>query len=298
MPSGSTTRSARAIVRRLRAINPAPASSTSVRATSAVTSHAIHRRSRPPEVGPRVPLVDTSATLARRVEGGRQPERRHGRQAGQGEERRHSAIHGELDPEGSPQRRDAQREQPGRQRREPEAEHARESREDGALGQQLPHDASPPRAERDPHADLARAAGGPREQQAGRVGPCNEENEHRRRQNRIQRRLMLRMEVLVETGTPAAAVPRSWLDAPPQADRDRVESRLRPGKAHTVGEATEGSKHPPVTLVHREAGGERQRLPQLGPERELEALGHHTDDGRRCVVDPDDAASTAATGAV
>ena len=65
MPSGSTTRSARAIVRRLRAINPAPASSTSVRATSAVTSHAIHRRSRRPEVGPRVPLVDTSATLAR-----------------------------------------------------------------------------------------------------------------------------------------------------------------------------------------------------------------------------------------
>ena len=227
---------------------------------------------------------------ARRVEGGRETQQRHDRQAGQGEESRHAAVDGEVQPEGGVQRRDAQREQAGRERCEPEPERARESRDDRALGEQLPHDASPRRAQRNPHADLARAAGGAREQQVGRIGARNEENEHRRRHHRVQRRLKLRVEVLVERGE-SRSQPRVRVGMRlRQAGRHRVEVRLRPGEAHAGREATEGSKGPPVTLVLREAGGERQRLPQVGPERELEALGHHPDDGRRYVVQPDDAA--------
>ena len=234
----------------------------------------------------------------RRVQRRRQPEDQGGRQAGRGEERQHAAVDGEIDPEGRHQRLDAHGEQPRAQVGEAQAEHPCGARDHHALGQKLPHDARARRPQRHAHADLAGTARVARQQQAGGVGAGDEQHDDRGDEQRRQSGPQRPVVVLVERVDPRPESRVGVGVGGGEARRDGVEVRLGPRDGHAVGEASHGPEDPPVARLPGQVGREPQRLPQLRPHGELEALGHDADDRRRRAVDADDAADHLGVGAV
>ena len=234
--------------------------------------------------------VTRSRTFAFDVCRRRQSEDHGGRQASQDYERQHAAVDAEVDPVRGRQRLETHRQQARTQGGESQAEHPGETREQEALDEQLPHDSGSRCAQRHPHADLPGPASGPREEQIGAVCAGDEQHDAGRGQQRRQDRPERAVVVLVERGDPRLESFVRVGMGRREGGADGVEIRLRPGNGHPARETADGAEDPLIALVVGQSGRSPQRLPQLRPLRELEAGGHHADDGRRRIVDADDPA--------
>ena len=230
-------------------------------------------------------LVDVGL---RHVECRRQSEDDAGAEADQHEEPDHVAVDRELDPVGPADVLRGAIEQADANRGDAETSQAADRRQHHALDQQLADDAPARRADRHPHRDFPRPVGGPRQQQVGDVGAGNQQHErhgaHQGQEHRPDRAavhvfvegLDLRLHVLVGVGVFFF-----------ETLRDREHLALRLFARHAGRQASEDLQRTLVALLCLDVRRRHQRLPQIGILRELEAFGHHADDDRRHIVDPD-----------
>ena len=233
---------------------------------------------------------EVSHVRLRSVHGRRQPEDHGGRQTGHDHERQHAAVEAEVDPVRGQQRLESHREHARAQGGESQAEHPGQTGEQEAFDEKLPHDADSCCAQRHPHADLPGPARGARQEQVGAVCAGDEQHDAGGGQQHRQDGSKRAVVVLVERVHPRleSLVRVGMVCREGRSDGDEI--RLRAGDRHPVRETADGSEHPFVARVARQAGRDPERLPQLRPLRKLEAGGHHADDGRRRVVDADGSA--------
>ena len=279
-------------VTKLRIMKPAPASSTTVSVSSATINAPVQRRARTPAVPLRPPSLSTSLTsVFETCSAGARPKM-------MPVPRQTSAKKAKTLPSivnwiqyGRPTSCVARS-----NRRMPIAAMPRPprplmTRQQHAFDQQLPDDAPARGAERDAHRNLARAIGRARQQQVRDVGARDQQHErdraHQRQEHGADRsavlllveRLDARLDVLVGVGVLRLELLR---------DVDQLALRLL--ARHAGREVAERLQR---TLSCASASRcpviVRQRLPDVGVERKLEAFRHHADDRRRHVVDADGA---------
>ena len=174
------------------------------------------------------------------------------------------------------QQRSERVEAPGR---EGNAERAAGERQEGALGEELPHHAPAAGAERDADGDLALPRGGAREHEVADVGSGDQEHERDRAPEDEQRRfrvldLMLLEQldvdgvVLVGVGIQLAETARHGVER--FLDLRDGHSRPHPGEAVEAGMAA-------ALLVA--IGEQRERHEEVGAGEEAEVLGQRADHG-------------------
>ena len=100
-----------------------------------------------------------------------------------------------------------QRHRPHHQEREPDADGAADERQHQALGQELPRDLDPRRAERRPHRHLALPRGAAREEQIGDVGAGDEQQEAHR-ENSSSEFFVAGLRKLLRNGSTLGVQPR------------------------------------------------------------------------------------------
>ena len=172
------------------------------------------------------------------------------------------------------QQRSERVEAPGRER---DADRAAGERQEGALGEELPHHAPAAGAERDADGDLALPRGGAREHEVADVGSGDQEHERDRAPEDEQRRfrvldLMLLEQldvdgvVLVGVGIQLAETARHGVER--FLDLRDGHSRPHPGEAVEAGMAA-------ALLVA--IGEERERHEEVGAGEKAEVLGQHAE---------------------
>ena len=135
---------------------------------------------------------------------------------------------------------------------------------------------------------LARGVADAGQQQVCHVGACNQQHErdraHQRQEHQPDRAAVLPFVERHDAGRDVLVGVRVVVT---QLPGDRIHLRLRLSRVDTVRQFAKHFEVAVVALLLGEARHVRERQPQVGVVRKLEAFRHHSDDRRDDVVDLD-----------